>query len=197
MNIESSLTDARMCIEALLADKEALDRIEEACILMCACLSEGGKIMSCGNGGSLTQSMHFAEELTGRFRKDRPALGAVSFSDPSHMSCTANDYGFRYVFSRMVEGIGRAGDVLLALSTSGASGNVLEAVRSAKKTGVKTVCLTGVSNSALGLLSDIDICTQAKGSDRIQELHGKVLHVMVEMIERSLFAGLYFSSEAS
>lgn len=147
----------------------------------------GGKIISCGNGGSNCDAMHFAEELTGRYRNDRRALGAVAIDNPGHLTCVGNDYGFNYVFSRFVEGVGRAGDVLLGISTSGNSGNIVEAVESAKKAGIKTVVLTGNDGGKLAGLADAEVRVPFHGySDRIQEVHIKIIHILIRYIEDAL-----------
>lgn len=149
--------------------------------------------MSCGNGGSLCDAMHFAEELSGRFRQDRPAIAAMSLADPSHMSCVANDYGYEYVFSRFLEAVGKEGDVLLAITTSGTSKNVVKAAQAAKARGVRVVALTGKSDTPICELADVAIVTPAgRFADRVQELHIKLIHIMIELIE----AGLAESTES-
>ena len=154
---------------------------------MAESLRNGGKIISCGNGGSNCDAMHFAEELTGRYRNDRRALGAVAIDNPGHLTCVGNDYGFNYVFSRFVEGVGRPGDVLLGISTSGNSGNIVEAVESAKKAGIKTVVLTGNDGGKLAGLADAEVRVPFHGySDRIQEVHIKIIHILIRYIEDAL-----------
>ena len=148
--------------------------------------------MSCGNGGSMCDAMHFAEEWTGRFRKDRSALAAVAFSDPSHLTCIANDFGYDEVFAREVEAYGKEGDLLLAISTSGNSPNVLRAVEVARSKGVTTVGLLGKDGGKMRDLVDIPIIVpQATTSDRIQELHIKVIHITIEAVERRFFPENY------
>ena len=148
-------------------------------------VKKGYKIISCGNGGSMCDAMHFAEELSGRFRNDRKALPAVSISDPSHISCVGNDYGFDQVFSRFVQGVGRKGDVLLAISTSGNSANVLQAAKAAKALGIRVVGLTGKDGGALAPLCDVEVRVPWMGyADRIQEVHIKVIHALIDHIER-------------
>ena len=132
-------------------------KIEQAIIWMSDALNSGGKIISCGNGGSMCDAMHFAEELSGRYRNNRKALAAISISDPSHLSCVANDFGYDFVFSRFIEGIGNAGDVLLGISTSGNSKNVIHAVTAAKEKGMKTIVLTGKDGGQLASLADLEI----------------------------------------
>ena len=146
-----------------------------------------GKVISCGNGGSMCDAMHFAEELTGRYRNDRPAIGAVSISDPSHISCVANDYGYEFIFSRYVEGVGRKGDVLLAISTSGNSKNVINAIEAAKSKGMKVIGLTGKDGGQMAGLCDIEIrAPRANYADRAQEIHIKVIHSLIDYVERNL-----------
>lgn len=163
------------------------DILEAAGKLMVESLNASGKIISCGNGGSMSDAMHFAEELTGRFRDDRPAIAAVSISDASHITCVANDYGFDSVFSRYIEGVGCKGDVLLAISTSGNSKNVVNACEAALKKGMKVVALTGKSGGKLAELSTVEIRVPHKGfSDRIQEIHIKIIHSLINYIENNL-----------
>ena len=153
-------------------------------------LAAGGKVISCGNGGSMSDAMHFAEELTGRYRDDRPPIAAMAVSDPGHLSCTANDYGYEQVFARYVEAHARPGDALVAISTSGRSPNVLRAAEAARARDTLVVALTGRPGSALADLADIEVCTPAgRYADRVQELHITVLHILVEIIERRLAGG--------
>jgi D-sedoheptulose 7-phosphate isomerase len=150
-------------------------------------LRAGGKVMSCGNGGSMCDAIHFAEELSGRYRHNRKALGAIAISDPAHMTCVANDFGYEFVFSRFVEAHGKANDCLLAISTSGTSPSILNAAMSARELDMTVIGLTGKPESKLAELSDICISTPVgKYSDRVQELHIKVLHILVELVELKL-----------
>jgi D-sedoheptulose 7-phosphate isomerase len=143
-------------------------------------LSAGGKIISCGNGGSMCDAMHFAEELTGRFRDDRPSIAAIAISDPSYITCTANDYGFDHIFSRFIEGNGNEGDVLLAISTSGNSMNIIRAATSARSRGMKVVALTGKDGGRLAGLCDVEIrAPLSEYADRAQEIHVKVIHSLI------------------
>jgi D-sedoheptulose 7-phosphate isomerase len=186
--IAETLTEARAALDALRENAPALAAIVAAGQVMAQTLRRGGRIFSCGNGGSMCDAMHFAEELSGRYRDDRPALAAVAISDPSHLSCVANDYGYEAVFSRYLEAHGRRGDCLLAISTSGASRNVLAAAAAAKALGVTVVALTGRPGAPLGEAADIAICTPAgRYADRVQELHIKVVHILIGLIERVLF----------
>jgi D-sedoheptulose 7-phosphate isomerase len=185
--IKNALVEARAGLDALLGNETTLHAIELASQLMCETIRSKGRIFSCGNGGSMCDAMHFAEELTGRYRKDRPAYPAIAISDPSHLACVGNDYGYEFVFSRYIEAHGRQGDVLLAISTSGTSKNVMKAAESAKKIGMTVVALTGKQACALGDLATVHIATPAGSyADRVQELHIKVIHILIELIERSL-----------
>jgi D-sedoheptulose 7-phosphate isomerase len=161
--------------------------IAQAADLMSQAIQNGGKIISCGNGGSMCDAMHFAEELSGRFRDNRRALAAISISDPSHLSCVSNDYGYDFVFSRFIEGLGQANDVLLGISTSGNSKNVILAVEAAKAKGMKTIVLTGKDGGKLARLADIEIrAPHSNYADRAQEIHIKVIHSLILGIEQSL-----------
>lgn len=163
------------------------EKIKSAAELMVEGLQNGGKIISCGNGGSMSDAMHFAEELTGRYRENRSAIGAVSISDPSHLSCVSNDYGYEYVFSRFIEGVGRNGDVLLGISTSGNSQNVINAINSAKNKGMKVVGLTGKDGGKMAGLCDVEIrAPKSQYADRAQEIHIKVIHTLIDYIETHL-----------
>ena len=183
--IKSELEQARYVLDNFLQDDEQIDRIEAAARLMAESIAQGGKIFSCGNGGSMCDAMHFAEELTGRFRDDRPSLPAIAISDPSHLSCVSNDYGYEHVFSRFLEGLGRPGDVLLAISTSGNSSNVIAAVRKAEEIGMDVVVLTGKGGGKLVSAGSVVIDVDHKGyADRIQEIHIKVIHILIQLIEK-------------
>jgi D-sedoheptulose 7-phosphate isomerase len=161
--------------------------IADAGQIMVQSIQNGGKIISCGNGGSMCDAMHFAEELTGRYRDDRKAIPALSISDPSHMSCVGNDYGYEFVFSRYLEALGNKGDVLLAISTSGNSKNVLHAIEVAKKKGMLVIGLTGKDGGKMAGLCDVEIrAPHAPYADRAQEIHIKVIHSLIDFIERNL-----------
>ena len=171
----------------LFSTEQNMEKIRDAIEMLTASLNQGGKVISCGNGGSMCDAMHFAEELSGRFRNDRRGLAAISISDPSHISCVANDYGYEYIFSRYVEAIGTYGDVLLGISTSGNSENVIKAVKTAKEKGIKTIVLTGKTGGKLADLADLEIrAPQSEYADRAQEIHIKVIHALIDGIERSL-----------
>ncbi len=166
---------------------ENFEKIETAIEMMCTALKAGNKIISCGNGGSMCDAMHFAEELSGRFRTNRIGLAAVSISDPSHISCVANDFGYDFVFSRYIEALGQSGDVLLGISTSGSSKNVILAVEEAKKKGMKTLVLTGKDGGKLADLADLEIrAPYSEFADRAQEIHIKIIHNFILGIELNL-----------
>jgi D-sedoheptulose 7-phosphate isomerase len=189
-----TLREARSALDALIANPATLSAIGEAGRLLSGVFTRSGRVFSCGNGGSMCDAMHFAEELSGRFRGDRKALPATAISDPGHLTCTANDYGYEQVFSRYVEAHARAGDCLVAISTSGTSRNVVMAAEKARAQGVKVIALTGHPEMPLGALADIEICTPAgRFADRVQELHIKVVHILIELIERELFPENYRS----
>jgi len=180
---------AKAALDALLADATTLARAEAAADALAASLRAGNKILACGNGGSLCDAAHFAEELTGRFRADRPPLAAIACADPGHLTCVANDYGFDEVFSRWVRGLGRSGDALIVLSTSGKSENIRRALVAAKDLGLVTVALLGRGGGACKGLASHEMIVPGETSDRIQELHMLLLHAWVEAIERSLKLG--------
>ena len=182
--ITQTLEEAQQVLQNFLSDERQLEQIEMAASAMINAINLGGKIFSCGNGGSMCDAMHFAEELTGRFRDDRKALPAIAISDPSHISCVSNDYGYDQVFSRFIQGLGQRQDVLLAISTSGNSPNVLAAVRDAREIGMKVVALTGKGGGKLGGMADVVINVPHQGyADRIQEIHIKVIHILIQLIE--------------
>ncbi len=191
--VQFNLKQSRQALENLLASPAALANITAAAELMGQSLDNGGRVFSCGNGGSMCDAMHFAEELSGRYRDDRKALSAVSISDPSHISCVGNDYGYDFIFSRYLEAHARPGDVLLGISTSGNSGNVIKAAEYAKANGIHVVSLTGKPDSALGKLANVDVMTPGTSgyADRVQELHIKVIHILIELIERRFFPQNY------
>jgi D-sedoheptulose 7-phosphate isomerase len=186
--IQNAFEEMQTVLSAF-ATVENFGRIDAASAMMAAAVQQGGKIIACGNGGSMSDAMHFAEELSGRFRDDRPSIPAISISDPSHISCVANDYGYDQVFSRYIQGLGKAGDVLLAISTSGNSANVIKAAEVSRALGIKVVSLTGKTGGALAAASDIEIRVPHNGyADRIQEIHIKVIHLMIQGIEQRLKA---------
>ena len=184
-NIKASLQDAQNALKRLLSNDAVLLQIESAAQVLIETFEKGHRVFSCGNGGSMCDAMHFAEELTGRYRLNRKAYPAIAINDPSHLTCVANDFGYDFVFSRYLEGHGNTGDSLIAISTSGCSPSVLNAAKTAKSCGIKVIALTGNVNPELKQLSDVYVCTSGgQFADRIQELHIKVLHILIEMVER-------------
>ena len=174
-------------LQRFIDDDSNIGKIKDAASIMIEALSHGNKIISCGNGGSMCDASHFSEELLARFRGDRIALPAIAISDPAYITCVGNDYGFDQIFSRYIEACGRKGDVLLGISTSGNSEDVVKAVEMARQKGMKVVVLTGKSNGKLTAYCDVDICTPpTKFSDRAQEIHIKVIHTLVQLIERGM-----------
>ncbi|MFN5416745.1 MAG: D-sedoheptulose 7-phosphate isomerase [Flavobacteriia bacterium] len=166
---------------------ESFEQIEKAGQIMVQSLKNGGKIMSCGNGGSMCDAMHFAEELSGRYRENRKALAAISISDVSHISCVSNDFGYEFIFSRYLEAMGKKGDVLLAISTSGNSKNILKAIETAKEKGIFVIGLTGKDGGAMAQLCDVEIRAPfSKYADRAQEIHIKVIHSLIDFIETNI-----------
>ncbi|MDA9161932.1 D-sedoheptulose 7-phosphate isomerase [Crocinitomicaceae bacterium] len=185
-DIKKHFDEALEVLSAFNTD-ENLQKIEHAIKILSESINNGNKIISCGNGGSMCDAMHFAEELSGRFRNDRKGLAAISISDPSHISCVANDYGYEYVFSRYLEALGNTGDVLLGISTSGNSENVIKAVELAKSKGIRTIVLTGKTGGKLATLSDLEIrAPHSEYADRAQEIHIKVIHALIDGIEKEL-----------
>ena len=183
-----ALSEAQQSLEALRSDTPMLATIAAAGKALADALQAGNRVYSCGNGGSMCDAMHFAEELSGRFRRDRPALAAQAISDVGHMSCVANDFGYAEVFSRYIEAHGRPGDVLLAISTSGKSPNILMAAQAAKDRGMRVIGLSaGGWEEHYSPCIDVDIRTPGgRYADRVQELHIKVIHILIEIVERHL-----------
>ena len=186
-NVLAALNDARDALDALISNEKTIEAVVGAAGLMADAVEGDGKVMSCGNGGSLCDAMHFAEEMTGRYRSNRRPYAALAISDASHMACVGNDYGYEEVFSRYVEAHGRKGDVLLAITTSGTSRNIVKAAEVARRKGVKVVALTGRDETPITELADVSIVTPAgRWADRVQELHIKCIHILIELIERRL-----------
>ncbi|MHA8052890.1 D-sedoheptulose 7-phosphate isomerase [Aquirufa sp. OSTEICH-129A] len=186
--IQNSLKESQSVLERFVNNPKQIQAIEAAAQVMVEALKEGHKIISCGNGGSHCDAMHFAEELSGRYRENRPALAAMAISDPSHITCVSNDFGYNFVFSRFIEGLGQAGDVLVGISTSGNSASIIEAVIAAKQKGMKVILLTGKDGGKLAGLGDVEIRVEHEGfADRIQEIHIKVIHIMIQLVEYHLF----------
>lgn len=186
-----SLQDAQKVLNDFINQTENVEKINSAISMMVDSYKNNGRMFSCGNGGSMCDAMHFAEELTGRFRKERNPLAAMAINDPSHLTCVSNDYGYDYVFSRYIEAWGNNGDVLLAISTSGNSPNIILAVEAARKKGMKVIGLLGKGGGKLKDLVDVPIVVESNISDRIQEVHIKCIHIFIEGIERSLFPENY------
>lgn len=185
--IRDELNQAIDVLTNFVANDDNLKKIQQAAVLIADSFKQGGKVLSCGNGGSHCDAMHFAEELTGRFRDNRPSYPAIAISDVSHISCVGNDYGFDYIFSRYIEGVGQKGDVLLGISTSGNSANVLKAIEAAKQKGMKVITLTGKDGGKMNGLADVDIRIPHFGyADRVQEIHIKVIHILILLIEKEM-----------
>ena len=189
--IRANLLEGKSVLENFLADDGNIHAIATAAEIMTNAIRSGKKIMSCGNGGSHCDAMHFAEELSGRYRNNRPALAAMAISDPSHITCVGNDYGFDFIFSRMLEALGNEGDILLGISTSGNSRNIIQAVEAARNKGLKVVLLSGKDGGKMAGSADVEIRVPHFGyADRIQEIHIKVIHILIQQIE----SGLGFTS---
>lgn len=191
--VTATLQESKAAVDRILTDHVTLESIAAAGELLAQALATDGRVFSCGNGGSMCDAIHFAEELSGRYRRDRRPLAAVAISDPGHLTCVANDFGYEQVFARYLEAHGRAGDILLAISTSGQSPNVIRAAERAKDRHMRVVALTGKRGSALGLVADLEISADGGScfADRSQELHIKVIHILVELVERQLFPENY------
>jgi D-sedoheptulose 7-phosphate isomerase len=191
MFIDDSLQDAHRVLTNFISNQTNVTNINSTIDLMVESYKNNGRVFSCGNGGSMCDAMHFAEELTGRFRKERAPLAAMAINDPSHLTCVANDYGYDFVFSRYLEAWGQQCDVLLAISTSGNSKNVILAVEAAKRKGMKVVGLLGKGGGVLKDMVDVPLVVDSSISDRIQEIHIKCIHIFIEGIERNLFPKNY------
>lgn len=190
--VEDALDKANKALLNLINSPDQISNIYLAINLMVDSIKKGGHIFACGNGGSLCDAMHFAEELTGRYRKNRPALPGIAISDASHIACIGNDFGYDEVFSRYLEANARSQDCLIAISTSGKSRNIVKAIQAAQNKGLRIIFLSGKENCALTKLCNVSIITSAGDwADRVQELHIKILHIFIEGIERSLFPENY------
>ncbi len=190
-HILSSFQEAQQCLASFMADEANLAQVERFVDLLVETFQSGHKVYSAGNGGSHCDAMHFAEEWTGRYRKDRKPMPALAFSDVSHITCTSNDYGFEHIFSRLVQAFGGKDDVFVAITTSGHSKNLVLAAQAAKDAGMKVVGLLGKGGGEIRALCDIPIVVPGATSDRIQELHIKIIHIVIECAERRLFPELY------
>ncbi|MBL7876039.1 MAG: D-sedoheptulose 7-phosphate isomerase [Cyclobacteriaceae bacterium] len=185
--IAGELNEAADVLQNFLKDANNLKNIEAAAKAIANSIKQGGKVISCGNGGSHCDAMHFAEELTGRYRDNRKAMPAICVSDPSHISCVSNDYGYEFVFSRYLEALGNKGDVLVGISTSGNSGNIINAARTAKEKGMIVIILSGKDGGKLAPLADIELRVPHFGyADRIQEIHIKIIHILILLIEKEV-----------
>jgi D-sedoheptulose 7-phosphate isomerase len=185
--IIQELEEARKVLDNFIAQKENIEKIEQASKIFASAIQQGNKIIACGNGGSHCDAMHFAEELSGKYRLTRRALPALAISDASHLTCVGNDYGFEFIFSRFIEGLGKAGDVLLGISTSGNSANIIQAVETAKAKQMKVILLTGKDGGKLASQADVEIRVPHFGfADRIQEIHIKIIHIFILLIEKEL-----------
>ena len=185
--IKNEFIEAQFVLDIFINNPGNINSIANAGELLVAAFNSGNKVISCGNGGSMCDAMHFAEELSGRYRNDRQALPALSISDPSHICCVGNDYGYDFIFSRYIEAVGKEGDVLLGISTSGKSANVINAINVAKKKGMKVIGLTGKDGGAMASLCDVEIrAPYSQYADRAQEIHIKVIHSLIHYVENNL-----------
>ncbi|WP_319371003.1 D-sedoheptulose 7-phosphate isomerase [uncultured Ilyobacter sp.] len=178
-------------LESFIKEEEKVNVTEKVAKDLANVFENGNKALICGNGGSNCDALHFSEEFTGRFRGDRKALPAISLSDSSHITCVGNDYGFDYIFSRGVEAYGKEGDFFIGISTSGNSANVIKAVEAAKKLGLKTCLLLGKDGGKLKGMCDYEFIIPGETSDRIQEIHMMILHIIIEGVEKIMFPENY------
>lgn len=173
---------------AKLLENDNLTFIEQAAELIADCYRGGGKLIIAGNGGSLCDAAHFAEEMTGQFRKKRKALPAIALSEPGHITCVGNDHGFDEIFSRGVEAFGDEGDIFVGLTTSGNSPNIVRAFEQAKAQGLSTIAFLGKDGGKLKGVADLELIIDGfSTSDRIQEAHMLAIHTIIEMCENRLF----------
>ena len=185
--IADHFLEAQKILSQFIDNQENFEKIAQVGEAMITALKQGKKIISCGNGGSMSDAMHFAEEMTGRFRENREPLAAIAISDPSHLSCISNDYGYAHVFSRFVTSIGQEGDVLLAISTSGNSENVLLAIEAAKAKGMTVVGLTGKDGGKMAGKVDFELrAPMSRWADRVQEIHIKIIHALIDYVESGM-----------
>ena len=184
--LDGSIREAHAVLGAFIAERSNLDRLETVADALAGVLGQGGKILAIGNGGSCCDAMHFAEELTGRFRDDRPPLAAIACTDAGHLTCVANDYGYEEVFARWVRGLGRPGDALVLLSTSGNSANIVRACDAAGQIGMTRVALLGKNGGLLAGVCEHEWIVPGSTADRIQEIHMLILHTVIEGIENRL-----------
>lgn len=191
MNLINSYKTELVLLENFIKEEEKRKETEKVAKALAEVFNNGNKVLICGNGGSNCDALHFAEEFTGRFRGDRRALPAIAISESSHITCVGNDYGFDYVFSRGVEAYGKSGDMFIGISTSGNSGNIIKAVEAAKKIGMKTCVLLGKDGGKLKGMCDYEFIVPGKTSDRVQEIHMMILHIIIEGVERIMFPENY------
>ena len=183
--IKGELNEAKELLNNIINQPAMINNINHAATLMAKAIKNKGKIISCGNGGSHCDAMHFAEELTGQYREKRQPIPAIAISDPSHISCVSNDYGFDHIFSRFIDAVGQPGDVLLGITTSGNSQNIINAVKSAKVKDITTIILTGNDGGKVAELADLCLIVPHSGyADRIQEIHIKIIHILILLIEK-------------
>ena len=187
----TALHEAQTVLAEFSQNPEQIRKCAEFSGRLIKTFQNGGNLFTCGNGGSHCDAMHFAEEFTGRYRKDRKPLGALALGDPSHVTCVSNDYGFADIFARQLQGLGRKGDLLVGLSTSGNSENVVRAFSVARERGIGTVALLGRDGGKLRGMADLAIVVPAQTSDRIQEMHIKIIHTVIETVEREIFPENY------
>jgi D-sedoheptulose 7-phosphate isomerase len=188
---QNAFKEAQDTLNRFMNDPAQIEKCVKFSNMILETVRAGGNLFSCGNGGSHCDAMHFAEEFTGRYRKDRRPVGALALGNPSHVTCVSNDYGFEHIFSRELGGLGRPGDLLIGLSTSGNSKNVINAFEEARAKKIKTVALLGRTGGAMKDMADLAIIVPAETSDRIQEIHIKLLHTVIESVERQLFPENY------
>ena len=185
--IQAEFSQAAQVLEKFMSNEHNITLVERAAKMIADSILQGGKVISCGNGGSHCDAMHFAEELTGKYRENRRAIPAICISDPSHISCVGNDYGYEFIFSRYIEGLGNKGDVLLGISTSGNSMNIIRAAEAAKEKGMKVIILSGKDGGKLAPLADVELRVAHHGyADRIQEVHIKIIHILMLLIEKQV-----------
>lgn len=189
--IRQAYSEARATLDQFFESEEQVRLVEQAIQTFVTSFKNGGHVFSCGNGGSMCDSLHFAEELTGRYRKDRRPLPATGISEAGHITCIANDFGFEHIFSRYIEAWGGKNDTLLAISTSGNSANVIKAVEAARAHDMKVVALLGKDGGKLRSMVDVPLVIPCQITDRIQEVHIKLIHIFIEGIERELFPENY------
>jgi D-sedoheptulose 7-phosphate isomerase len=191
-HVKTSLVEAHLALNRFLQDEQNLHNVAAAARILVSAFRDSGRAFSCGNGGSMCDAMHFAEEFTGRFRHNRPGIAAIAISDPTHLTCVANDFGYDQVFARYLQSHGRPGDVLVAISTSGKSQSILVAAQAARQLGMRVVGLTGSAGAPLEAMCDVCICSPGGAhADRVQEMHIKIIHILIELVERELYPENY------